>query len=163
MSLSQAEPGGPSWSQAAVLGLASRILVVALGFLLSRLDWPLEPQANPVWDRYPHAAQRERLADSWLEPWYRFDANWYAEIACAGYSYTPGEQSTVAFFPLLPALMAGGAAVGVDPYLVGLLVPNLAFAAGLGFSLQRETRSSMGSDIAPELYHRPRGRGLASF
>jgi hypothetical protein len=128
---------GPSWVQVAALGLASRCVVVTLGLAGGALPWiPHESQENPIWDRYPHAVQQELIASGpgrWVEPWYRFDANWYAETARSGYSFAPGEESTVAFFPLLPALMAAGAAVGLDPYLVGLLVPNLAFAAGLGF------------------------------
>ncbi len=34
--------------------------------------------------------------------WCRFDCGWYAQIADHGYTYTPGQQSPVAFFPGYP-------------------------------------------------------------
>jgi hypothetical protein len=68
----------------------------------------------------------------WVEPWYRWDARWYARIATRGYELEEGRESSVAFFPLLPVLMAAGARAGLDPYWVGLVAPNLAFALGLG-------------------------------
>lgn len=59
----------------------------------------------------------------------RWDAGWYLAIAREGYQYTPGEPSSVAFFPLLPlltrladALLPGG------PVLAALLVVHLALA-----------------------------------
>ena len=33
---------------------------------------------------------------------YHWDAFWYARIVAHGYDYTPGAQSSVNFFPLLP-------------------------------------------------------------
>ncbi len=80
-----------------------------------------------------YSRHRERLDAGGrrvIEPWYHWDAVWYAEIAQDGYFYRPGEQSSVAFLPMLPILMAAGASAGIDPYWVGLLLPNLAFAAG---------------------------------
>lgn len=54
--------------------------------------------------------------------WARYDAGWYAHIATQGYSYTPGVQSPVAFFPAYPLLLRGLGVLGVDPYLAGVLV-----------------------------------------
>src|SRR5262245_28382413 len=34
--------------------------------------------------------------------WVRWDAGWYSMIADQGYSYTPGQQGPVAFFPGYP-------------------------------------------------------------
>ena len=59
------------------------------------------------------------------------DAIWYAEISRNGYVAEPGKQSSVAFLPLLPLVMRLGSVLGLDPYWVGLLVPNLAFSVGL--------------------------------
>ena len=70
-------------------------------------------------------------ARRWIRPWYRWDAIWYAEISQNGYVAEPGKQSSVAFLPLLPLVMRLGSTLGLDPYWVGLLVPNLAFSVGL--------------------------------
>jgi len=43
----------------------------------------------------------------WLDGWFHGDAVWYCRIADAGYSYTPGQQSSVAFFPVFPMLLRG--------------------------------------------------------
>ena len=40
-----------------------------------------------------------------LDDWARWDGRWYVEIAEHGYTYDPNAQSSVAFFPLYPALM----------------------------------------------------------
>ena len=67
----------------------------------------------------------------WLEPFYHWDARWYADIARDGYRYDPDAPSRTAFLPLLPLVMRGARAVGLDPYVAGVLVPNLAFVIGL--------------------------------
>jgi len=54
--------------------------------------------------------------------WARYDAGWYAHIATQGYSYTPGVQSPVAFFPAFPLLLRGLGVLGLDTYLAGVLV-----------------------------------------
>jgi hypothetical protein len=65
--------------------------------------------------------------DTWPElppplGWARYDAGWYAHIATQGYSYTPGAQSPVAFFPAYPLVLRGLNALGLDTYLAGVLV-----------------------------------------
>ena len=40
--------------------------------------------------------------DGFWGGWVRFDGGWYTKIAAEGYSYLPGAQSTVAFFPAYP-------------------------------------------------------------
>ncbi len=54
--------------------------------------------------------------------WARYDAGWYAHIATEGYSYTPGQQSSVAFFPLFPLVLRGLGALGLDTFLAGVLL-----------------------------------------
>jgi hypothetical protein len=62
------------------------------------------------------------LSGGWLDPWSRGDSGWFKAIAAQGYSYTPGHQSTVAFFPAYPLLV----------HAVGLLLGgNYSVAAGL--------------------------------
>ena len=57
-----------------------------------------------------------------LVGWARFDAGWYAHIATEGYSYTPGQQSPVAFFPAYPVVLRGLGALGVDTFIAGVLL-----------------------------------------
>jgi hypothetical protein len=54
--------------------------------------------------------------------WVRYDGGWYAHIATQGYSYTPGEQSSVAFFPVYPLVLRGFTSLGVDTFLAGVLL-----------------------------------------
>jgi hypothetical protein len=42
---------------------------------------------------------------AWLDAWFQGDSGWYHGIAELGYSYTPGQQSTIAFFPVYPLLV----------------------------------------------------------
>jgi hypothetical protein len=58
----------------------------------------------------------------WLDAWFQGDSGWYYRIARDGYSYTPGQQSPIAFFPVYPGLVH---AVGV------LLGDDFTTAAGL--------------------------------
>jgi hypothetical protein len=54
--------------------------------------------------------------------WARYDSGWYGHIASEGYSYTPGVQSPVAFFPAYPLLLRGLGVLGLDIWLAGVLV-----------------------------------------
>jgi hypothetical protein len=58
----------------------------------------------------------------WLDGWFQGDAIWYCRIAATGYSYTPGQQSAIAFFPAFPLLLR----------LVGSLVNGNYEIAGSG-------------------------------
>jgi hypothetical protein len=56
---------------------------------------------------------------------FHWDALWYARIVAHGYEYTPGAQSSVAFFPLLPlAIYALRAITGMGTALAGFLITN---------------------------------------
>ena len=65
-----------------------------------------------------------------IDMWLRWDCGWYQAIAERGYSYTPGQQSAVAYFPLYPLLMRGVMAFGVDVFLSGIAVTLVS--GGLG-------------------------------
>jgi len=54
--------------------------------------------------------------------WARYDSGWYAHIATEGYSYTPGQQSPVAFFPMYPLAVRGVTALGLDVFVAGVLL-----------------------------------------
>lgn len=57
--------------------------------------------------------------------WVGWDASWYARIAEQGYEYRPGEQSSVAFFPLYPLAIRAVEALGANVYQAGVLVSLL--------------------------------------
>lgn len=63
--------------------------------------------------------------------WFRFDGNWYAQIATSGYWFAgPKEQSAVAFFPAYPGVLWGLHSVTtVSVKLLGSLV---TIVCGLG-------------------------------
>ena len=62
----------------------------------------------------------------WLAGWCQGDGSWYLRIAESGYFYTPGRQSSVAFFPVFPMLLRGFGAVVGDVRLAGWLLGVLA-------------------------------------
>jgi hypothetical protein len=65
---------------------------------------------------------------TWIDGWFQFDSGWYAGIAQNGYSYTPGQQSAIAFFPVYPLLVRAVTAMVGDVQLAGQLV---ALVSGL--------------------------------
>ena len=64
-----------------------------------------------------------------------WDTTWYLDIARHGYVHDAGQVGTVftnlAFFPLLPGIMAVFLAVGINPFAGALVVANLAFLGAL--------------------------------
>lgn len=64
--------------------------------------------------------------------WARYDAGWYVHIATVGYSYSPGAQSPVAFFPAYPLVLRGLATLGLNPYLGGILLTMVCGVLALG-------------------------------
>lgn len=64
----------------------------------------------------------------WLDGWFRYDSGWYEAIATHGYSYTPGQQSSIAFFPVYPMLVRVLAVPVGDVQVAG---QALALASGL--------------------------------
>lgn len=130
----EAEVGGASQVAGAARaeGSAARVFLLAAG---SRVIVLVAGLLMPV--RFENAVSASLLPPpgwrSLLFHWYRWDAVHYLEIALQGYSYdpTPGIYSNVAFLPLLPALLAVSRLLGLDPWVMGLLLPNLAFCVGL--------------------------------
>jgi hypothetical protein len=84
----------------------------------------------------------------WLAGWCQGDGGWYLRIAESGYFYTPGRQSSVAFFPVFPMLLRGfGAVVGdvrIGGWLLGLLAGCLSV---LLFACWVRTRLPRGAAI----------------
>lgn len=115
-----ARPSGLSWrSWCAPLYLYAGVLAVLL-----IVSWQ-------VTRRYTEAIAPSALFDgSWFwDGWVRYDAGWYVMIADHGYTYSPGQQSTVAFFPAYALAMRGlGGLLGNVP-LAGIAV-TIACGAG---------------------------------
>ncbi|XXF81550.1 mannosyltransferase family protein [Myxococcaceae bacterium GXIMD 01537] len=57
--------------------------------------------------------------------WVAWDSSWYMRIAEEGYSYTPGAQSPVAFFPLYALAIRAVKLLGLNVYQAGVLVTLL--------------------------------------
>jgi hypothetical protein len=66
-----------------------------------------------------------RLDEYVVMGWVGWDSSWYMRIAEEGYRYTPGEQSSVAYFPLYPLAIRAVEALGPDVYQAGVLVTLL--------------------------------------
>lgn len=65
-----------------------------------------------------------------VNAWNRWDAGWYRQIASRGYSYSPGKQSTVAFFPAYPLIVRAVSAV-MRVGLAGIVVTVASGAAAV--------------------------------
>ena len=83
------------------------------------------------------------FAGSWFwDGWVRYDAGWYAIIADHGYSYRPGRQSSVAFFPAYPLTMRAVGGVIDNSPLAGILV-TIACGAGALVAFHRWCRDRL--------------------
>jgi len=113
-----------------LVALGVRVAVVVLGILLASRP----PDIRPTDDPKPIHFRDEILAGSAqvIEPWYRWDAVWYANVAENGYAKAEdkGGRLGVAFLPALPLCMALADTLGINPYWAGLLIANFAAAAG---------------------------------
>lgn len=74
----------------------------------------------------------ELTGPSWMDGWFQFDAGWYLGIVRAGYSFVPGQQSAVAFFPAYPMGVRGLGDLLGDHQVAGHV---LAVACGLAGAL----------------------------
>jgi hypothetical protein len=133
------------WSPAAVVAAAvigTRLPVLILGALAVTIVGTVPPPAaEAVW----RVSSRE-LANMLA----RWDTFFYYTIATDGYRWdaTVFRHYNVVFFPLYPMLMRwGGAILGGDPLLAGLIVSLAAFAGAL-FLLYRLAQLELGEDYA---------------
>lgn len=67
----------------------------------------------------------ELAGPAWLDGWYQYDGAWYLGIVRAGYSYVPGQQSSVAFFPAYPSAVRWLGDVLGDHQVAGQLLTVL--------------------------------------
>ncbi len=130
MALNPSRSSPPRFRPLFLVALAARAGTVALGALLATTPPHLEPPFDP-----DVAAVNVRLMNGSaraIEPWYRWDARWIANVAINGYSGATdrGGRLGVAFMPAMPATVALGGALGVNPFWFGLIIGNLAGAVG---------------------------------
>ncbi|HYH96752.1 mannosyltransferase family protein [Hyalangium sp.] len=89
--------------------------------------------------------------------WVAWDSGWYKLIAEEGYTYTPGKQSPVAFFPLYPlaiwALMKLGASVYGAGIFITLLCGPLAMVLFTAWARTRvDERTALQAGLLIALY-----------
>lgn len=102
---------GAPWRELVLHFLGTRLLIalVALGSGLVLVQGEFAGRAGTLLDRFTH-----------------WDAGWYLSIARHGYSYNPGQESSVAFFPLYPLLVRVVSWLVRDGQIAGFLVSNAA-------------------------------------
>ncbi len=106
--------GRPPWAW--IIGIWAALAVVVTTVAITAIAY--RPPTNLNVESRP-----------WIDAWLIDDARWYQSIAADGYFYTPGQQSSVAFFPAYPMTVRGvGLLLGGDVRLAAWLV---SLAAGL--------------------------------
>ena len=117
---------------------ASRALVLALGIAASLAFGVPERGVDPA---VPHALA---LLGGW-------DTTWYLDIARHGYAHDTGQVGEVftnlAFFPLMPGVMAAALAVGINPFAAALVIANAALLGAL-VAMRELTRARFGEAAA---------------
>jgi len=113
-----------------LVALGVRLGTVALGVWLASQPPQVIPPDDPA-----TIEVRERIESGpgrILEPWFRWDAVWIANISRHGYAGATdrGGRLGVAFLPAMPASMAAAEAVGLNPFWFSILIANLVGAAG---------------------------------
>lgn len=68
---------------------------------------------------------------TWLDALFRGDSGWYHAIASTGYSYTPGVQSPIAFFPAYPLAVHGAGLLLGSDWSTAAGIVTLLSAAGM--------------------------------
>lgn len=75
--------------------------------------------------RYQQRYDPELAGPAWLDGWFQYDAGWYLGIVRQGYSYVPGQQSSIAFFPAYPMGVRGLSELLGDRQVAGQLLSVL--------------------------------------
>lgn len=101
---------------------SSRALVLGAAILFSVLLGVPERGVDPY---VPH----------WLSLLGGWDTTWYLDVARHGYVHDMGQvgeiYTNLAFFPLMPGVMAAAIGIAVNPFAAALVVANLAFLGAL--------------------------------
>lgn len=111
---SVADPGRRRWGVVAGAFVAIAVLLSALLGLTSA------SRAQPLLQ-----------GPAWLDGWFQGDSGWYFQIVTNGYSFTPGSQSSIAFFPVYPLGVRGLGDVLGDVQVAGSLLGVLSGLAAV--------------------------------
>lgn len=107
------------WTVAMPPARAAVVVATAVAIACSAIALVSSLQFAPV----PVAGAEGHLdAGPLARAWARWDSGWYASIAANGYTYTPGSQAPVAFFPGYPLAIRTLFSMGMDPFTAGFLV-----------------------------------------
>lgn len=68
--------------------------------------------------------------DSLMNMFYKWDSQWYMTVVGNGYSYIPGKESNVGFFPLFPLLVKMLSLAFGNPKLMGFIISNICLFSG---------------------------------
>jgi len=101
--------------------------IAAALFLIAGLSvtyLPLDVWPGGVWSGFK--------GHPFLDAWTRWDGGWYRSIAERGYSYAPGKECSVPFFPMYPLLMRGLSMLTRNLLASGMIITALA---GIGSAL----------------------------
>ena len=100
----------------------SRLLIFATALVTSAILGPPTRGVDPA-------------VPSWIAQLGGWDTTWYLDVARRGYEHDVGQVgetfSNLAFFPVLPGVMATGQAIGLNPFWTAIVVCNLAFLVAL--------------------------------
>jgi hypothetical protein len=110
--------GPAAWHALAAFLAVAAALYLVMGAIAPHLRAASGPHLSPPF-----------TGPSWLRGWAQWDSGWYYRIATKGYSYVPGQQSSVAFFPAYPLVVAILAVAVGHTYIVGIVVTLAAGAA----------------------------------
>ncbi|RJS15672.1 hypothetical protein DRW03_33180 [Corallococcus sp. H22C18031201] len=116
-------------------GLGALLLCTATA-TLAAMAWQLTPLPPQDW-----------FGSALFKGWVRWDAGWYAHIATVGYSYTPGQQSPVAFFPAYPLAVRAVSGLGLNTNLSGVLIGMTCGISAL-FVFSRWARTRADEEVA---------------
>ncbi|GEP70624.1 hypothetical protein CSO01_33390 [Cellulomonas soli] len=101
------QPGRVFWSTVVTaFGVVAVVLAVVVAVASATVHRPIPFLTGP----------------GWLDGWFQFDSGWYYAIATGGYDYTPGQQSSIAFFPTYPMAVRLLSGMVGDVQLAGTLV-----------------------------------------
>jgi hypothetical protein len=135
-----------------LIALGVHFLVVVIGAALGTMRQDMRPTDEPGTEEL----RDQILAGSAhaIEPWYRWDAGWYVNVATNGYANAGNSSGRlgVAFLPALPICLAVANSLGINIFWAGILIPNVAAAAGAAFFAR--LAASLTAD---------RGTGLRAF
>lgn len=95
----------------------TRVGIFLLAFFAVQLI--IGPRGPEFWHAFP--------GNLFLDPWAKWDSNWYRSIVDGGYFYQPGQGGNIVFFPLYPIVVWLFKMVFVDTFLTGIILSNLCF------------------------------------